>query len=387
MEYKQFTAARADTGAVLPLALVTVFLTGTATKASLFDNVGAGIANPFTTSVVGLAGYAVANGIYDISITSADTLYTIPKMVGVQSYDLSGVAPTASPTFTGTVNAATTVITSASAGAFAAGPNGATNPTFKVDASTASAATGVQVKGAAAGAGAAISVLSSGADEALTFNAKGAGTIGIGSVSTGRVTITPVTTITGSLTLSSALIYGGVTLTNAVTGTGAMALAISPTFTGTITAAIANFSGAVGFAAAVTATTIGCTTLTASGGLLTTSATAGFGYATGAGGVQTQATNKSTALTLNKPVGQLTLNGAALAASTSVSFTFTNSAIIAVTDMVYIQIGSVGSAASYIVQVDNVAVGSCRVHLRNISAGSLSEALVLNFAVIRGVIA
>ena len=45
--------------------------------------------------------------------------------------------------------------------------------------------------------------IDSGADTNLTMNAKGTGTIGIGSVSTGAVTITPVTTITGALTLTA----------------------------------------------------------------------------------------------------------------------------------------------------------------------------------------
>ena len=41
----------------------------------------------------------------------------------------------------------------------------------------------------------------------------------------------------------------------------------------------------------------------------------------------------------------------------------------------------------YAVQVDAVAAGSCRIQLRNISAGSLSEALTLNFAVFKAVTA
>jgi fibronectin-binding autotransporter adhesin len=53
--------------------------------------------------------------------------------------------------------------------------------------------------------------------------------------------------VTGATTLSAALTYGGVTLSNAVTGTGNMVLSASPTLTGTITAAAANFSGAVAF--------------------------------------------------------------------------------------------------------------------------------------------
>jgi hypothetical protein len=43
--------------------------------------------------------------------------------------------------------------------------------------------------------------------------------------------------------LGGALTYGGVTLSNAVTGTGNMVLSASPTLTGTLTAATANFSG------------------------------------------------------------------------------------------------------------------------------------------------
>jgi len=51
------------------------------------------------------------------------------------------------------------------------------------------------------------------------------------------------------------------------------------------------------------------------------------GYAVGAGGGVLQATSKATAVTLNKSCGQITMNGAALAASTTVSFTMTNSTV------------------------------------------------------------
>lgn len=122
------------------------------------------------------------------------------------------------------------------------------------------------------------------------------------------------------------------------------------------------------------------------GGLLVTASGAKTGYGTGAGGTVTQATSKSTGVTLNKACGRITLNGAALAASTSVSFTLTNS-VIEAGDVVVVNIGTAGAANSYVVQVDAVAAGSCRIQLRNISAGSLSEAVVLNFAVIKAVTA
>jgi hypothetical protein len=97
------------------------------------------------------------------------------------------------------------VITSASANAFAVGRQGSTSPALKVDASTASSATGLEVIAAASGSGVAVRAIG-GTNEALTINAKGTGTIGIGSVSTGAVTITPATTVTGLLTATAGVL-------------------------------------------------------------------------------------------------------------------------------------------------------------------------------------
>lgn len=113
----------------------------------------------------------------------------------------------------------------------------------------------------------------------------------------------------------------------------------------------------------------------------------GIGYGTGAGGAVTQLTNKSTGVTLDRICGAITMNGAALAANTAVSFTFTNAAILADDEiMVWIKSGAT-TGGTYLVQVDQVAGGSCRISVRNLSAGSLSEALVLGFAVRRVVTA
>ena len=100
------------------------------------------------------------------------------------------------------------------------------------------------------------------------------------------------------------------------------------------------------------------------------------------GGTVTQATSKSTAVVLDRMCGQITLNNAALAAATSVSFTLTNAEIDA-DDLVVVNIGSGATTNAYTVTVDAVAAGSCRIHLRNETAGSLGEALVLNFGVIK----
>lgn len=109
-----------------------------------------------------------------------------------------------------------------------------------------------------------------------------------------------------------------------------------------------------------------------------------IGYGTSAGGAITQQTNKSTGVTLNTPCGQITMNNAALNSATSVGFTLTNS-VIAATDVVFVSIASAATANSYAVTVDAVAGGSCHIQLRNVSGGSLSEAVVLNFVVIKAV--
>lgn len=107
-------------------------------------------------------------------------------------------------TVTGTTSLAATsqtgaeTVTSNSANASAVGPNGTTNPSFNVDASTASAATGLNVKSAAAAGGLAVSVISSGTDENLTIDAKGAGTITLAGTSTGNINLNHPTVLTSN---------------------------------------------------------------------------------------------------------------------------------------------------------------------------------------------
>jgi ribosomal protein S9 len=103
-------------------------------------------------------------------------------------------------------------------------------------------------------------------------------------------------------------------------------------------------------------------------------------------GAVTQATSKSTGVTLNKSAGQITMNNAALAAGVEVAFTLTNSAIAA-TDVLVVNVASGGTSAAYAAVVTAVAAGSAEITLSNLTAGSLSEAVVLNFAVIKGSVA
>lgn len=109
------------------------------------------------------------------------------------------------------------------------------------------------------------------------------------------------------------------------------------------------------------------------------------GYVTGDGGAVTQSTSKSTAVTLSKKCGQITLNGAALAADTTVSFTLTNTTVAA-TDIIVLNHVSGGTAGSYLLNAQ-AGAGSASINVRNITSGSLSEAIVIGFAVIKAVIA
>jgi hypothetical protein len=105
------------------------------------------------------------------------------------------------------------------------------------------------------------------------------------------------------------------------------------------------------------------------------------GYIVGEGGTVAQSTSKSTAVTLNKRCGQITMNNAALAAATTVSFTLTNSTVAA-TDLLVLNHVSGGTAGSYLLNAQ-AAAGSASINVRNINGSSLSEAVVIGFAVVK----
>ena len=108
-----------------------------------------------------------------------------------------------------------------------------------------------------------------------------------------------------------------------------------------------------------------------------------LGYSTGSGGTVTQLTSKSTAVTLNKPSGQITMNNAALAAGAEISFLVNNS-LITTTDSIYPTIPLTSpNNGSYTVRAIQGSSGFY-LNVKNISGGSLSDALVLNFTVIKG---
>ena len=115
-------------------------------------------------------------------------------------------------------------------------------------------------------------------------------------------------------------------------------------------------------------------------------ATQEIGYSTAAQGTVTQATDKGTGVTLNKSVGRITMNNAALAGGAAVSFILTNS-LISINDTIIVCVSSntTGSAlGAYTTYVSYLAAGSALITLRNLSGTSYSEAVIINYAIIHG---
>lgn len=200
-----------------------------------------------------------------------------------------------------------------------------------------------------------LTITGTGVTSGTTITALGTGTGGTGTY-----------TVSVSQTVSSTTIRAGnnrtISFPNA---TGTVALVA-----GSSTAVIYNNAGAYAGSSSLTFDT--------TNGLRTTLP---FGYGSGAGGTVTQATSKSTGVTLNTRCGQITLNAAALAADTTVSFVLTNSSVAA-GDVLILNHISGGTPGSYLLNARSAA-GSATIDVRNITAGSLSEAVVIAFAIIK----
>jgi len=106
-----------------------------------------------------------------------------------------------------------------------------------------------------------------------------------------------------------------------------------------------------------------------------------FGYGPGAGGLVTQLTSKSTGVTLDKMCGAITMNNAALAADAIVSFVMTNDKIRSA-DILVLNHASGGTPGKYVLNA-RAADGSAAIDVTNISTGSLSEAIVVRFFVLK----
>lgn len=283
-------------------------------------------------------------------------------------------------TFT-TLGSGAHTITSASATALAVGLNGATNPALLVDASTASSATGIKIKSAAAAGGVAVSVITSGTNENLTIDAAGSGTITVGGTSTGAITLTRATT------MSAALTYGGVALSNAVTGTGNMVLATSPSFTTPVlgtpssgnlsnctaypgtsalvtTGALASGSIANGFGTIATANTINSTGTTDA-----TSTTTGMILTAGGISAQKGLWGKNLGLTTGADAAFIIKQWADASNYTCLSFNNDNTG----TGMVGLVAGGTGNLHLYHLVPTGYA---CKFRVNNVDVGSLGTGIV-----------
>ena len=182
-----------------------------------------------------------------------------------------------------------------------------------------------------------------------------------------------VTNCTGSPALVITNCTGSPTLTAPLLGTPASGVITN--CTGTPALDITSCTGSPAL-----------TALTATGNIRITGA-GSLGYSTGSGGAVTQLTNKTTGVTLNKSNGQITMEATtAIGIGASVVFTLTNS-FIAVTDAVIANIATGGTANAYAIDVLTVAAGSVGLRVTNITAGILSEAVVVSFAIIKAVAA
>lgn len=151
-----------------------------------------------------IAGAAAGSGVALTAISSGtnEGLSIIPKGTGVLTLGASASGNVA-------VNHQL-VVTSNGTNSLVVGANGGSNGAFQVDSSISSAATGLNVRAAAAGGGVALNAISSGTNESLTLAAKG----------TGVVTINPASVLTsGGLAGSSVLV--GASSIGVYVGTGA----------------------------------------------------------------------------------------------------------------------------------------------------------------------
>ena len=268
------------------------------------------------------------------------TSLTVPLIIGgsgttgtiLTLQTTSGTGTTDTIAFTGGTNGGTTFATLAAAGlrltsagslAFAVGrQGGTTGPAFSVDASTGSQTAGLKVTGAALNGTVAVAVTDTSGATNLTIDALSTGTIGIGTVSTGVVTITS----------------GG----TAPQGTGAYVRATSPSLTtpalGVATATSLAINGATigsnglavtGTVAISSTMTSGIHTIAGAGPqvvLGTNATTLGsiqmFGNTSGSVTLQPAAAAGSTTLTL--PATTTTLAGLAVAQTFTAAQTFTS---------------------------------------------------------------
>ncbi len=109
-----------------------------------------------------------------------------------------------------------------------------------------------------------------------------------------------------------------------------------------------------------------------------------IGFVSNAGSIVTQSTNKANLVAMSKVCGQIITSNASLSANTSVGFRFYNE-YISSTDILVLNIAAGASEASSRVQVESMNANLANIRIYNIGGGTLSEAITLNYALIKAV--
>lgn len=174
---------------------------------------GTGVLTALGTNVGSAGAFVTFNGALG-SPSSAGTLpaFTLGGTLSGGGNQVNNVIIGTSNALAGfftTVSASTSItITASSASAITIGPNGSTNPAFKVDSSVGSLVAGLLVTGAVTGGTVALSAIDSGSNTGIKINAKGSGNITLGDISTGGITLARLTTAS----LGIVVLAGGLTV-------------------------------------------------------------------------------------------------------------------------------------------------------------------------------
>lgn len=123
-----------------------------------------------------------------------------------------------------------------------------------------------------------------------------------------------------------------------------------------------------------------------SGLIRSSNSSTAIGYATGAGSSTTQLTGKTTAFTCNTVTGQITLSNSAVAGWGTSSAIWNCSAMTAGSVVVFNHTSG-GTVGVYTFNCSSQTTSSCNFSVTNNSTASVSDAIVLRYAIINTVVA
>jgi hypothetical protein len=110
------------------------------------------------------------------------------------------------------------------------------------------------------------------------------------------------------------------------------------------------------------------------------------GFPKGAAVGVNQVGAKTSGVTVNAWTGSITMVADALVQDTAVVFTMTNDKILGTSDQVIVNVIGGLNYGAYVVQATVTGVGAANISVRNVSAGSLSDGVIIGFTVKRHVI-